>query len=195
MVASRLRETFVRVANSNVHPTALPIEKLAERIDDKPGNLMLLPFFAGGGSVRNDPFAKGALIGLTFETALEDIVKALLEGVTYEQAAGLSNVPEIDEQVKIFRCGGGGARSPVWLRIKANILGRPIEKLNVEDAACLGAALIAGCGIGVFDSPQTAVARVIRPGQRFEPDPNKHCEYRKKLELYNCLANQFARPI
>jgi len=108
MVASRLRETFVRVANSNVHPTALPIEKLAERIDDKPGNLMLLPFFAGGGSVRNDPFAKGALIGLTFETALEDIVKALLEGVTYEQAAGLSNVPEIDEQVKIFRCGGGG---------------------------------------------------------------------------------------
>jgi xylulokinase len=189
------RETFVKVANSNIHTTALPIEKLTERIDDQPSDLMLLPFFAGGGSVRNDPAAKGALIGLTFETALEDIVKALLEGITYEQAAGLSHVSEIDEQVKIFRCGGGGSRSPVWLRIKANILGRPIETLSVEDTACLGAALIAGCGIGVFDSPQTAVARVIRLGQRFEPDPKKHWQYRKKLELYGRLANQFARPI
>lgn len=189
------RETFVRVADSKVHPAALPIEKLTERIDEQPGNLMLLPFFAGAGSVRNDPAAKGALIGLTFETALEDIVKALLEGITYEQAVGLSYVPEIDKQVKIFRCGGGGARSPVWLRIKANILGRPIETINVEDTACLGAALIAGYGIGVFDSPQTAVARVVRPGQRFEPDQKKHMQYRKKLEDYGRLANQFARPI
>lgn len=188
-------ETFVRVADSKVRPTALPIEKLTEGIDDQPGDLMLLPFFAGSGSVRNDSAAKGALIGLTFETGLEDIVKALLEGITYEQAAGLSHVPEIDEQVKIFRCGGGGARSAAWLRIKANILGRPIETLDVEDTACLGAALIAGCGIGVFDSPLTAVARLIRPGQRFEPDPKKHWQYRKKLELYGRLANQLARPI
>jgi xylulokinase len=188
-------ETFVRVADWKVRPTALPIEKLTERIDDQPGDLMLLPFFAGSGSVRNDPAARGALIGLTFETGLEDIVKALLEGITYEQAAGLSHVPEIDKRVKIFRCGGGGARSPAWLRIKANILGRPIETLDVEDTACLGAALIAGCGIGVFDSPQTAVARVIRPRQRFEPDKKKHSQYRKKLELYGRLANQFARPI
>ena len=188
-------ETFVRVADSEVRSSALPIEKLIERIDDQPGDLVLLPFFAGSGSVRNDPAAKGALIGLTFETRLEDIVKALLEGITYEQAAGLSHVPEIDEQVKNFRCGGGGARSAAWLRIKANIFGRPIETLDVEDTACLGAALIAGCGIGVFDSPHTAVSRLIRPRQRFEPDPKKHWQYRKKLELYGRLANQFARPI
>jgi xylulokinase len=107
----------------------------------------------------------------------------------------LAHVPEIDEEVKIFRCGGGGTLSFAWLRIKANILGRPIETLNVEDTACLGAALIAGCGIGVFDSPQAAVARVNRLKQRFEPDPKKHLQYRKKLELYGRLANQFARPI
>ncbi|MBV8899637.1 MAG: hypothetical protein JOY92_05945, partial [Verrucomicrobia bacterium] len=188
-------ETFVRVADSKVRAAAVPIEKLTERMDDQPGDLMLLPFFAGSGSVRNDPAAKGALIGLTFETGLEDVVKALLEGITYEQAAGLAHVPEIDERVKLFRCGGGGARCPAWLRIKANILGRPMETLAVEDTACLGAALIAGCGIGVFDSPQTAVACVIRPGQRFEPDPKKYRRYREKLERYGRLANQFARPI
>jgi xylulokinase len=188
-------ETFVRVADSTVRPTALSIEKLTERIDEQPGDLMLLPFFAGSGSVRNDPTAKGVLIGLTFETRLEDIVKALLEGITYEQAAGLSHVPEIDEQVKIFRGGGGGARSPAWLRIKANILGRPIETLEVEDTACLGAALIAGCGTGIFDSPETAVTSAIRPGKKFEPDPKKHCQYREKLELYGRLAKQFAKAL
>jgi len=188
-------ETFVRVADLELRPTALPIEKLTEEIDGQPGELMLLPFFAGSGSVRNDPSAKGALIGLTFETGLEDIVKAFLEGITYEQAAGLSHVPEIDKQVRMFRCGGGGTRSPVWLQIKANILGRPIETLDVEDTACLGAALIAGCGIGIFDSPQAAVARVVRPRQRFEPDPRKHSQYREKLEVYGRLANQFARSM
>ncbi len=189
------RQTFVRVADSKVRPAATPIEGLIELIDDQPGDLILLPYFAGSGSVRNDPAAKGALIGLTFETRLEEIVKALLEGITYEQAAGLSHVPEIDRQVKMFRCGGGGSRSPAWLRIKANILGRPIETLKVEDAACLGAALLAGCGIGIFDSPQTAVATIIRTGQRFEPDQKKHRHYREKLELYGRLANQFARAI
>jgi xylulokinase len=189
------RETFVRVVDRNVRPGALPIEKLIEQIDDRPGELMLLPYFAGSGSVRNDPSAKGAIIGLTFETGLEDIVKAFLEGITYEQAAGLSHVPEIDEEITIFRCAGGGARSPAWLRIKANILGRPIETVEVEDTACLGAALIAGWGIGVFDSPQTAVASVIRPRQRFEPDEKKHRLYREKLELYSRLANQFAKPL
>jgi L-ribulose-5-phosphate 4-epimerase len=58
-------ETFVRVADSKVCPTALPIDKLTERIDDQLGDLMLLPYFAGSGSVRNGPAAKGALIGLT----------------------------------------------------------------------------------------------------------------------------------
>jgi len=188
-------QTFVGVADAEPRPTARPIENLTERIDDQPGDLMLLPFFAGSGSVRNDPTAKGALIGLTFETGLEDIVKALLEGITYEQAVGLSHVPEIDGRIKMFRCGGGGVRSPAWLRIKANIFGRPLETLEIEETACLGAALVAGCGIGVFDSPRMAVTQIVRPGQRFEPDPKKHWQYRQKLELYSRLANEFARPI
>jgi len=189
-----LRETLVGVGDWNVRP-AMPIEKLIELVDDQPGDLMLLPYFAGSGSVRNDPSAKGALIGLTFETGLEDIVKAFLEGITYEQAAGLSHVPEIDKQVTIFRCAGAGARSSAWLRIKANIIGRPIETLEVEDAACQGAALLAGWGIGVFDSPQTAVASVVRPGRRFDPDKKKHQQYRERLERYGRLASQFAKPL
>jgi xylulokinase len=188
-------ETFVRMTDASDRLSAAAIQKLTERVDDDPGDLMLLPYFAGSGSVRNDPAAKGALIGLTFETRFEDIVKALLEGITYEQADSLFHVPEIDEKVKTFRSSGGGARSATWLRIKANILGRPFETLEVEDTACLGAALIAGCGIGVFDSPEAAAAQVVRRRQRFEPDPKKHRQYRRKLELYGRLANQFARPI
>ena len=188
-------ETFARVTDPNASATPLAIEKLIERLDDQPGDLMLLPYFAGSGSVRNDPSAKGVLVGLTFETELEDIVKALLEGITYEQAAGLLHVPEIGERVELFRSGGGGARSAAWLQIKANILGRPIETVEGENTACLGAALIAACGIGIFESPQIAAAEVIRPRHRFEPDPGKHRQYRQKLEQYGVLANQFARPI
>jgi sugar (pentulose or hexulose) kinase len=87
------RVTFARVANSNVHPAAVSMEKLTERIDDQPGDLTLLPYFAGTGSVRNDPAAKGALVGLTFETTLDDIVKAFLEGITYGQATGFGPCP------------------------------------------------------------------------------------------------------
>ncbi|MBV9392392.1 MAG: hypothetical protein JOY96_10925 [Verrucomicrobia bacterium] len=188
------RETFSRVADPNVRPTAIPIAKLIQLVDDNPGELILLPYFSGSGSVRNDPVAKGALIGLTFETQLEDIVKALLEGITYEQATGLIDVPEIDQQVKQFRSAGGGSRSAAWLQIKANILGRPIQTLEVEDAACLGAALIAGCGIGVFDSPQAA-ASVIRLRRRFEPDQSKHRQYCEKLKRYGRLANQCVKAI
>ncbi len=124
---------------------------LAETEDCIPTGPLLLPHFAGTGSVLGDENACGALLGLRFETRRGDILRSLLEGITYEQAIGLDTLDAAAVAVCRLRAIGGGARSALWLQIKADILGRTVERALVDDASCLGAAMLAGQAIGVHE--------------------------------------------
>lgn len=153
----------------------------------EPSGLMILPHFAGSGSLQNDPNSKGAILGLTFDTRRQDLVKALLEGITFEQALSIQQLRTAGIEVDQLRAIGGGARSARWLQMKADIVGTPISAIGVSDAASLGAALLAGWGTGGYPTLEKAVERAVSIRARYEPDEKRSAHYRDRLEVYKQL--------
>ncbi|MGQ9554557.1 MAG: FGGY-family carbohydrate kinase [Anaerolineae bacterium] len=160
---------------------------LLEGVDLTPGQLLLLPHFAGTGTPWLDPLSKGAIVGLTLGTSKSDIVKAILEGTTYEIAFNVSEMRSAGVGIEELRAIGGGAKSQKWLQIKADVLGTPLVKLDVSEAACLGAALLAGHGVGIFPDIAEVADAFATPIARFEPDSGRHEHHRRRLEVYRHL--------
>ena len=160
---------------------------IVDQAGDEPSGLMILPHFAGSGSLQNDPNSRGAILGLTFDTRRQDLVKALLEGITFEQALSIQQLRTAGIEVDDLRAIGGGARSAKWLQMKADIVGTPISAIGVSDAASLGAALLAGWGIGIYASLEEAVARTVSISARYEPDEKRSAHYRDQLDVYRQL--------
>ncbi len=156
-------------------------------VDLEPGRALLLPHFAGTGTPWLDPDSKGALVGLTLESSKADVLKAILEGTTYEIAVNLAEMAEAGVTVDELRAIGGGSRSDTWLQIKADILGVPIERLDIPEAACFGAALLAGHGAGDIPDPAQAAGDLVRPIRTFEPEARRHRRHQERLGHYRRL--------
>jgi xylulokinase len=152
---------------------------LALAEDDLPHGPLLLPHFAGTGSVLADEAASAALLGLRFETTRGDVVRALLEGITYEQAIAVEAMEAAGVPLRRLRASGGGARSALWLQMKADILGRPVARAGVADAPCFGAARLAGRGIGI-ELPLPSAD----PGACHYPRPAHHLAHGERRRLY-----------
>jgi len=149
-----------------------------------PVDVFVLPHFTATGTPWLDPMAKGAIVGLTLATTKKDIVRAILEGITYEMALNLEYLTEAGVEVGELRAVGGGARSSLWLQLKADLLGKRIVRTNITEAVCLGAAILAGWGTGVYASPLAGAQAAVRVGDTFTPDPILHRRYREKLATY-----------
>jgi xylulokinase len=162
-------------------------EQIIEQITDRPSRLFVLPHFSGSGAPHNDPEARGAIVGLTFDTTREDIVKAILEGTTFELAMNLERIRERGAAVGELRAIGGGARSRTWMRMKADIMATPLVTLDVGESVCLGAALLAGRATGAYGSLEEAVERTVRVRERFAPDPGRVAFYRDRRGVYEQL--------
>ena len=153
----------------------------------EPGMLMVLPHFAGSGSLDSDPNALGAILGLSFKAARQDVAKAILEGVTYEQALSLVRMGEKGVRPTRLAVVGGMARSDIWMQIKADIIGCELIRQQIFDASCLGAALLAGLATGVLASPQAAKAAVARDVTHFRPVDRRHQVHKRRLVAYSHL--------
>lgn len=162
-------------------------EVIVNQVTDRPSRLLILPHFAGTGSPYHDPEARGAIVGLTFDTRREDIIKAILEGVTFEMALNLNYLRQTGIEVTELRTVGGGARSDTWLQIKADIMATQVVALNVSEAACLGAALLAGWATGVYNSLPEAVDQTVKVRRIFQPAPDRSQAYREILDVYERL--------
>jgi xylulokinase len=153
----------------------------------EPGTLMVLPHFAGSGSLDADPSALGAILGLSFRSGRQDVAKAILEGVTYEQALSLVRMSEKGVRPTHLAVVGGMARSDLWMQIKADITGCDLIRQQIFDASCLGAALLAGLATGVYASPQVAKAAVTRDVVHFLPVDQRHQVHNRRLVAYGHL--------
>ncbi|MCA9906407.1 MAG: hypothetical protein KC547_21275, partial [Anaerolineae bacterium] len=162
-------------------------EAITRQVTDEPSQLWVLPYFAGSGTVEDDPQATGAILGLTFETTRADIVKAILEGITYEQALTIRILDSLGLPIRRVMAVGGGARSPIWLQMKANILGKVVQTTLVEEASTLGAALLAGWGTGVYASLDDAVAQTVAHQRQFNPEADLSQQYQEALDIYQTL--------
>lgn len=154
----------------------------------QPTDLLVIPHFAGSGTPYMDPEAKGALYGLTLETTAGEIYRALMEGVTYEMKYNVECLEKAGIPVHALRAVGGGAKSDLWLQIKADIMNLPIEKLNVSEAGTMGNIILAGKATGIYQSYEEAVQTLVRPVRTFEPQQPNQAIYEERYERYKQLS-------
>ncbi len=165
--------------------TGVGIYKLMEEKAPKgPSSIMVLPHFNGSGTPWCDLDSKGAILGLTMATTRHDIVKGILDSLTYELRINIDTMKKAGIRIDELRCVGGGAKSPVWLQIKANITGCKVATLEVREAACLGAAILAGTAAGGYASLDEGVEKTVRLKDEYVPDPASQKLYDEKYAVY-----------
>jgi xylulokinase len=161
----------------------------AEAAEWPPGSegILFAPYLAGERTPHPDPDARGAFVGLSVRHDRGGLWRAMLEGVAYGLRDSLELLRELGARPESARVSGGGARSELWLRILASVLGLPLETTESEEGSAFGAALLAGIRAGIFSHADDAVARCVRPSRRIEPEWDYEHHYRRFRRLYPTL--------
>ena len=162
-------------------------DRLAAEMPAEPTRLFVLPYFEMTGSPRFVSDASGVIAGLKTHTTRGDILKAIMESVTYYFVESVEALREIGIDTSEFVATGGGAKSDPWLQIKADILGVPIVRPRVTECGLLGTAILAGTATGVFNTPDEGVECFVRRERVFEPDRTRHLLYRERQRKYREL--------
>jgi xylulokinase len=168
---------------------ALLVDLEAEAAQWPPGSegLLFAPYLAGERTPHPDPDARGAFVGISARHDRGALWRAMLEGVAYGLRDSLELLRELGARPDSGRVSGGGARSELWLRILASVLGLPLETTESEEGSAFGAALLAGVRAGVFSDADDAVARCVRVRRRIEPEWDYEHGYRRFRRLYPTL--------
>jgi len=170
------------------------MNELIEQSRPGAGGLLFLPHMLGERTPRWNPNAKGAVVGLSLATRRGDLLRAVMEGITLN----LGMIVEIFRQhvaIDSIRVIGGGAKASIWRQMMADVYGCRIDKLNVvEEATSIGAAVIAGVAVGVFDGFDV-VDRFVTVEESRDPNPATQAVYRRLMPLfdkcYHALADLF----
>jgi len=149
--------------------------------------LLFLPYLQGERTPHADPFARGAFVGLALNHDRGALVRAVLEGVAYGLRDSLELLRGLGVRAETARVSGGGARSDLWLKIVASVLGIPLERTVVEEGAAYGAALLGAVAAGVFADVGEAVAACVRVRETIEPDPAWAVVYEDGYPRYRAL--------
>jgi xylulokinase len=149
--------------------------------------LTWLPYLMGERTPHLDATARGGWIGLTAKHRRADLIRALIEGVSYSQRDCLDIVESLDVPVESVRASGGGAKSPFWRQVLADVFARPVVTLASQEGSALGAALLAMVGTGEYGSVPEVCGAVIRENARVEPEAANREVYRKGHRVYQAL--------
>jgi xylulokinase len=142
------------------------------------------PYLMGERTPHLDPSARAAFVGLTASHTRAHLIRAVLEGVAYSLKDTFSIFGEIGVPVHQLRLGGGGARSPLWRQIQADVYGQEIEILEAEEGAAYGAAILAGVGVKCWGSVDQACDAVVRVAKRVSPDHANSARMQSGYRVY-----------
>ena len=164
---------------------------LNEQCPSEPTELMVLPFLQGmGGTPDVDPLARGLIAGLTTQTRLPHIYRALLEGITYEMRYNQEKLEENGVSFERLYACGGGAKSPAWLQIKADILGCEIIPVKSDETGAMGSAIL-GIAAITGESPFAVAQRFWKYGEPILPNPEHQEIYHNKYQMYKTLRGLY----
>jgi len=133
--------------------------------------LLWAPYLMGERTPYLDANARGALVGITASHTRAHVVRAILEGVAFSLQDTFTILREMNVPVKSIRVGGGGARSQLWCQIQADVYGHEVERVEAEEGAAYGAAILAGVGAKMWPSVDAACDSVVKLRDRVEPNP------------------------
>ncbi|MEM1516096.1 MAG: FGGY-family carbohydrate kinase [Thermofilum sp.] len=159
----------------------------AEYVPPGSGGVLVLPFFSGARSPRWNPYARGVIFGLTVFHTRAHLFRAMMEGVAYELRKILESFEEIGIKPRELVLMGGGAKTPTWARIKANVTNREVIIPELLDAALGGDAVLVAYSAGACKSFEEAVSRFFRERVRLKPDPELVKIYEKYYAIYEKL--------
>ena len=161
---------------------------------DAPSGLLVLPHFAGAATPYMDTGSKGAILGLTTSHTAADIYRACMEGVAYEMNLNYDALAGSGVRIERLHATGGGARSKVWMQMKADILNLPVTALKTVDAGTVGSAMLTGIAAGIFRDLSDAAAHMVQAAETYEPRAEMHEAYMKNYERYKAVY-QAVRPL
>ena len=149
--------------------------------------VMVLPHFEVTGPPDFIADSCGVMAGLKLDTGRGEILKGLIEAMTFYIRESFETLPGAGIAVTDFRAVGGGSKSDAWIQISADILGRPFVRPKINEAGVLGAAILAGVGCGVFPSLEVGVETMVQLDRTFDPDPQKQALYSERFSKYRRL--------
>jgi xylulokinase len=163
-------------------------ELLDKQCATTPTDLLVIPHFQGaGGTPDMAKSAKGLIYGLTMDTGMSELYRAVMEGLTYEMAYNLEVLSEFGISTSRMFAAGGGARSSIWLQIKADILNKEIVPVRSEEAGALGGAILAASSIGLYGSIEQAVRHFVKYKDAVVPNDKVRSHYTEKYGEYKEL--------
>ncbi len=149
--------------------------------------VFFLPYLMGERSPHNDPDARAMFIGMSMDTTREDMTQAVLEGVAFALRDSLEVARGLGIDIRRTKICGGGAKSPLWKRIIANVLDLNVDVVAVEEGPAMGAAMLAAVGCGEYASVEEAAEKIVRVVDTIEPKPELVEKYEKKYQKFRML--------
>ncbi len=169
----------------------------AEHVPVGAEGLLFLPYLTGERTPHKDPYAKGAFVGLSLRHGRAHMARAVLEGVAFAMRDSLEIIRGMGVPIEQVRASGGGARSPLWRQIQADVNGEPLSTINVDEGPAYGAALLAAVGAGTFASVEEACDATIRVTDTCDPNKDVSASYdpwfAEYRRAYQALAPGFRR--
>jgi xylulokinase len=159
--------------------------------------LVMLPHLQGAMAPEANPKASGVFYGFTLRHGKSHFTRAIMEAIGFIVRRNIKVIEGLGVAVNEIRALGGGARSRIWKQMEADIVGRPVLTTANEEAATLGAAILAGKAVGLYASVEEAAGKMVQIKERFEPSPAHRAVYddsfQTYVQLYEALCPLFER--
>lgn len=143
-----------------------------------------LPYLMGERSPHNDPKARAMFIGMTMDTTREEMTQAVLEGVTFGLRDSLEVAKSLGISIERTKICGGGAKSALWKKIIANVMGLKVDVMESEEGPALGGAMLAAVGCGIFKDVKEAAEKLVKVVDTVEPEPELADKYQERYEKF-----------
>lgn len=167
------------------------LDEAASKIEIGAEGLFFHPYLLGEFTPYSDPYLRGSFTGFSMKHTKAHFSRAVLEGVAFSLRDCLTVIQSLNMEMKEVRIIGGGAQSPLWRQIVADVLGLKVAKAVVDDSS-FGAAMLAGVGTGVFASFEEAADQCVKLKEVIEPNMTNHQKYEKLFALYKEIHDGLA---
>lgn len=156
-----------------------------EKLGENP--VFFLPYLMGERSPHNDPDVRAMFMGMSMDTTREDMTQAVLEGVAFGLRDSLEVARSLGIRPERTKICGGGAKSPLWRKMIANIMNMNVEVIESEEGPALGGAMLAAVGCGEYPDVETVAAKIVKVVDTVEPDPELAAKYEAKYQQYRAI--------
>lgn len=154
------------------------IQKLGEN------NVFYLPYLMGERSPHNNPDARAMFIGMSMDTTREDMTQAVLEGVAFALRDSLEVAKSLGIKIERTKICGGGAKSPLWKKMIANIMNLKVDVIESEEGPALGGAMLAAVGCGEYPDVETIAGKLVKVVDTVEPEEELAAKYEEKYQKF-----------